>query len=95
MEAGHWVGGGSLPQQGNSRCLHLVGDCYLFFVLKSLFGSSVHRGGGARGRGFGFRRFRGRGRGRGRRSGEDRKGPTLQDLDADLDKYHKDAMQVA
>lgn len=52
---------------------------------------------GARGRGFGLRRFRGRGRGRSRRApiaDRERKLPTAEQLDAELEKYHQDAMQT-
>lgn len=59
-----------------------------------VMGGSVRRG---RGRGFGGRRFRGRGRGRGRRgtASTERKLPTAEQLNADLDKYHQDAMQTS
>ncbi|KAH7439920.1 hypothetical protein KP509_04G082000 [Ceratopteris richardii] len=65
-------------------------------VLAGRGGVGRGRGRG-RGRGSGYRRFRGRGRGRGRgrRSADDRKAPTVADLDADLDKYHKDSMQIS
>lgn len=37
----------------------------------------------------------GRGSGKRRSSTEVRKSPTVEDLDADLEKYHKDAMQTS
>ena len=52
--------------------------------------------GGTGGRRFRSRRFSGRGRGRGRRpatfSGVEKNVPTMEELDAELDKYHQDAM---
>lgn len=89
---------------GKPMKIEIIGTNFLPPAVRGIYGGSSlgrgrltapTRGVGTRGRGFGFRRFRGRGRGRGRRFGEDWKGPTVQDLDADLDKYHKDAMQVA
>lgn len=52
------------------------------------------RGGGIRGQSFGQRRFRGRGRGWGRRALAARPRPTAEELNADLDKYHQDAIQT-
>ncbi|KAI5071552.1 hypothetical protein GOP47_0013803 [Adiantum capillus-veneris] len=90
---------------GKPMKIELIGTNILPPAVRGVYGgaplgrgrlSTSMRGGGARGRGFGFRRFRGRGgRGRGRRLAEDRKGPTVEDLDADLEKYHKDAMQTS
>eukprot|EP00250_Pteridium_aquilinum_P013906 c21650_g2_i2 orf=241-1011(-) len=91
---------------GKPMKIELIGTNILPPAVRGIYGGgplgrgwlpAPMRGGGARGRGFGFRRPRGiRGRGRGRRSAaEDRKGPTVEDLDADLDKYHKDAMQTS
>ncbi|MCO5611554.1 hypothetical protein L7F22_065807 [Adiantum nelumboides] len=61
-----------------------------------VMGGGVGRGRG-RGRGFGARRFRGRGRGRGQRgtASTARKLPTAEQLNAELDKYHQDAMQTS
>lgn len=49
------------------------------------------RGGGDGGRGRGNRRGRGRGRGHGRGRGEK---VSAEDLDADLEKYHAESMQL-
>eukprot|EP00250_Pteridium_aquilinum_P035501 c9523_g1_i1 orf=130-912(+) len=59
--------------------------------------SIMTSGGRGRGRAFGPRRFRG-GRGQGRRAAmtpTERKIPTAEELNADLDKYHQDAMQTS
>lgn len=60
-------------------------------------GPSAAKSGARRGRGIGFRRFQGRGRGWGRRPPftEQRKQELASELDADLEKYHKDAMQIS
>lgn len=53
-------------------------------------------GSGSHGWGFGFRGFRGRGRGRGRGRRppiRGRKAPTVDELNADLEKYHQDVSQ--
>lgn len=90
---------------GKPMKIELIGTNILPPAVRGIYGGAplgrgrpppAMRGGGVRGRGFGFRRFRGRGRGRGRRpSMEEKKGPTVEDLDADLEKYHKDAMQTS
>ncbi|KAJ1381811.1 Chromatin target of PRMT1 protein, C-terminal [Sesbania bispinosa] len=64
-------------------------DCHL-----SGLSSRQGRGGALRrpgGRGQGIRRDRGRGRGRGGGRGEK---VSAEDLDADLEKYHSEAMQL-
>lgn len=49
--------------------------------------------GSSRGRGRGFRGGRGQGQGRGRSSGGEKEKVSAEDLDADLEKYHSEAMQ--
>lgn len=88
---------------GKPMKIELIGTNLLPPITRAMNGpAALGRGrrpvtmNGARGRGFGFRRFRGRGRGRGRRPpiGE-RIAPTVAELDAELEKYHQDAMQTS
>ncbi|KAH7300235.1 hypothetical protein KP509_24G052400 [Ceratopteris richardii] len=88
---------------GKPMKIELIGTGVFSPAIRGVYGgSSIGRGrvsgfigrGGGRGRGWGFgsRRSRGRGRGRGHWSAE--KSLTAEELDADLEKYHKDAMQI-
>lgn len=89
---------------GKPMKIELIGTNLMPSLARAMTGPSTSgrgrrivtmRGGGVRGRSFGPRRFRARGRGRGRRAPAERKLPTAEELNAELDKYHQDAMQTS
>ncbi|KAI5066201.1 hypothetical protein GOP47_0018825 [Adiantum capillus-veneris] len=92
------IGTNLIPSLARGRGPSTFGRGQRMVVMSGGVNRGRGRGGGTgRGRGFGSRRFRGQGRGRGRRvtASTDRKPPTAEQLNADLDKYHQEAMQTS